>query len=433
MAGVGGAGSSGGGASSGAGSNSNNSSSAGKNDSNKNDSNKNDKSSKSSGSDKSESKSSKGSGSERGSFDRAMSDAQNKADGGNNNQNKTEAEQKAEKAAPSKSRDRVSHFSGLSRSKDMQQASRQHANEFSGLGPTGNASLNSHRGYGPDETMAGGIDQDVNAAQEQQSKTTSFDRPKGLDWAGYGAAGAGGGFGVKAQYENLKGLNTVADKLGKTPTSSLPAHPDFKGNMGDYSEALKDQKTAKGALKNLPQYNGGVIRETLEDAASKAGKHGLISHGIGLAFDPVVTGATAAVTTEGDWTEKTTAAIIEGAKRVDNAVVSWGAGFAAAAGTMWATGGTATLAAPSVGMTVGIAAGETYSRLPVDPFIDNKVESLRPVMQTTLDAVDGFVDDHVEVVEGAMNFVGDTWNDLSDSFSDDDDRSADSLDPNASP
>lgn len=432
MAGVGGAGSSGGGASSGAGSNSNSSSSAGKNDSNKNDSSKNDKSSKSSGSDKSESKSSKGSGSERGSFDRAMSDAQNKADGGNDNQNKTEAEQQSDKTAPSTSRERVSHFSGLSRSKDMQQASRQHANEFSGLGPTGNASLNSHRGYGPDETMAGGIDQDVNAAQEQQSKTSSFDRSKGLDWAGYGAAGAGAGFGVKAQHENLKGLNTVADKLDKAPTKNLPAHPDFSGKMGDYAESLREQKSAKGALKNLPQYNGGVIRDTLEDAAKIAGKHNLVSHGIGLAFDPAITATTTAVTTEGDWTEKATAAIIEGAKRVDNAVVSWGSGFVAATVTTGATAGTGTLAAPAVGLTAGIAAGEIYSRTPADPMFNEAVESLRPTVQASLDVVDQFVDNHVEAAQGALNFIGETWNDISETLSDEDNRSAD-LDPNSAP
>ena len=146
MAGIGGADSnSGGGASSSAGSNSNSSGGAGKNDSSKND-----KSSKNSGSGKSESKGSKGS--DKGSFDRAMNDAQNKTDGGND-KNKSEANQQADKATPNKSTSPSAH-----------------ASELSGL-----SSLNSHRGYGPDEQPA------PNPDQKAKTETKTIDVQGKLD------------------------------------------------------------------------------------------------------------------------------------------------------------------------------------------------------------------------------------------------------------
>lgn len=374
---------------SGAGNNGN----AGKSDSKSSD----DKTSKGGGSSKN--------GSDKGSFDNALS-------GASKNDKSSSSD-----AANAKSSNKTA----------ATDKSTAHANEFSGLGssggsPTGNDSLNSHRGYGPDNSVAGGIDQDANAGLAARTEApTGFDRPAALDIAGYGAAGASGATAFTAQHANVKGIKSAASVLSQHPTGNLPAHPDFPGSNRDYAKALTGEKTAKAALDNLPHYKGGVVRSTLESAADTAAKYGRTATGVGVVFDPVVTGVAAAVSTEGTWTEKATAAVIEGAKRADNVAVSGLAGFSAASATMGITAGWGTLAAPTVGATAGIAAGEVYAKTPADPAFNGLVESARPAVQAGFDAVDGFIDAHAEAAETISDLVGEGWDRLKSALSDDDD------------
>ncbi len=337
-------------------------------------------------------------GSKKDSFDSAMSAAANTAD------------RTAEKAA----RDSFAHaneFSGLT--SEGGSIGQEHASEFAGLGPSGNASLNSHRGYGPDVTLAGGIDRDVNAGlEQQQGKTGGFDRPGGLDIAGYAVAGAAGGFAFAEQHANIKSIKTVTDTLGRHPTSNLPVSPGSTVLNRDYVTALTKQKTAADALAAHPA-KGGAMRDILEDAAGKASRYGRTATGIGLAFDPVVTGITAAVTIEGSWTEKATAAVVEGAKRADNAAASFVAGTGAAALTMAGTSGLGTLAAPAVGLAAGVTGGEAYARTPADSAFDSAMEAARPAVQAGFDAVDSFINAQVDVAESAAEVLGEGWDRLS--------------------
>ncbi len=346
-----------------------------------------------------------------------------------------------------------------------------HASEFSGLGASGgpvdntlsgNASLNSHRGYGPDDSLAGGIDDDVNAGLEAADANHpanefsglgasggptddslaggidddvnagaslealgSFDRPVALDIAGYGAAGVAGYNAVRGQYANIKGINTVADKLGSHPTANLPTHPGSTVSNADYvANDLSKQKKAAKALANHPA-QGGAMRGVLEDAANTASKYGRTATGIGIAFDPVVTGTTAAITADGDWTDKATAAVVEGAKRLDNAIVSLGAGAFAGGVTIAGTVGTGTLAAPATGALAGIAAGELYSGTGPDAWIDNQVERARPAVEAVFDGVDSAVDASVDIAQDIGNTVSQGFEALMDMVASDDDNSAD--------
>ena len=339
------------------------------------------------------------------------------------------------------------------------------ANEFSGLGPSGGPvdntlsgddSRNSHRGYGPDGSFAGGIDDDVNAglaaADENHpanefsglgpsggpadaslaggidddvnaglaSETPgSFDRPLGLDIAGYGAAGAAGGYAVAAQHANIRGINTVADTLGKHPTGNLPTHPGSTVSNADYAADLRGQKTAADALSNHPA-KGGAMRGVLEDAANTASKYGRTATGIGLAFDPVVTGTTAAITADGDWTDKATAAVIEGAKRLDNAAVGFGFGALATGATMVGTAGTGTLAAPAVGAAAGVAAGETYTALGADAWVDGHIDSARPTVDAIFDGMDVALDATVDAAQDFADHISEGWDSLKDFVTEDD-------------
>lgn len=345
------------------------------------------------------------------------------------------------------------------------------ANEFSGLGASGGPvdnslsgveSLNSHRGYGPDETMAGGIDDGVNAglaaARENHpanefsgldasggprgsvaggidedvnaglamDKTGMFDRPLALDIAGWGAAGVAGGIAISSQVVNLRAINSVADTLGRHPTGNLPTHRGSTVSNAEYAAELrKNGKRAADALANHPA-KSGAMRGILEDAASTASKRGWTATGIGLAFDPVVTGTVAAVTAEGDWTDKATAAFMEGAKRIDNAFVSFGAGAVAAGGTMFGTAGAGTLAAPAAGAFVGVAAGEAYSRVGPDAWIDDKIEHIRPGVEAVFDGIDSAFDVSIDVAREITIQFGSGLQAIVDLASGDDDQPADS-------
>ena len=331
-----------------------------------------------------------------------------------------------------------------------------HANEFDGLGPSGGPvdnslpgddSRNSHRGYGPDDSLAGGIDDDVNTgleAAQQNHPANEFgglgpssssvddgmledDEPGyGFDIARAGITGSVAGLGYTAQQQNLNAINSVADRLGTHPTSNLPAHPDFNGSNKAYAAAIQDQKTAKAALENMPQYKGGVVRETLEEGAKTAKSLGRAAIGVGMVADPAITAVVSGVQKEGTPAEKITEAIVEGGKRIDNAAVATTAGLGAAAATMAMTSGVGTLAAPGAGGLAGAAADKAWSASGGDDWFDSKVEDARPHIQSAVEETFEAIENPGQAVIDIMTAPGRIAADVVDFVADSIDEWSDS-------
>ncbi|MEZ5931332.1 MAG: hypothetical protein R3F54_05180 [Alphaproteobacteria bacterium] len=300
----------------------------------------------------------------------------------------------------------------------------QHANEFDGLGPTsapvdnsmpGPDSFNSHRGYGPDESMAEGIDQDVNTALESAPETEKgpeedkaardTDATDLVGPAGYGAAGLQGGLEAYGAHVDRTARANAANTLTKGNAANLPGRTDL-------ARAITDPRmTASKALDATPYSAKAASTQQLAAGAKAASTVGRLASGVGLGVQPAAGAIQGYVNTPEDasWTDRATNTLVGAVKEIDDTGVAYGAGALAAAGTVAASPAAGPAApavavsAPAVGVGAAVYAGEQWNNSPADQFFDRMVEDyMRPSAQFAFEAIDSYV---VDPVSGLVDRV----------------------------
>jgi len=348
---------------------------AGKSDSKSSD----DKTSKGGGSSKN--------GSDKGSFDKALS-------GASKNDKSSSSD-----AASAKSSNKTA----------ATDKSTAHANEFSGLGssggsPTGNDSLNSHRGYGPDNSVVGGIDQDANAGlaakSNQKEAAQNQDATDLVGPAGNGAAGLQGGVEALRDHVDRGARHSAAGTLTKGPGGNLPAAG--YANRTDLGRALTGPSmTTSKALDATPFGPNAKSTQQLAAGAKTASNLGRVANGVGLGIQPAAGAIQGFISTpeNASWTERATNTVIGAVKEFDDTGLSYGAGLGAGsltvAGSVF-TGPAAPVvagSAPAVGVATAVGIGAAYNNSSVDKFFDGVVEDYgRPAVQGVFNAVDRGID-----------------------------------------
>ena len=305
-----------------------------------------------------------------------------------------------------------------------QEAARQshHANEFSGLGPSsgpadnalaGPDSFNSHRGYGPDGSLAGQIDQDVNAGLEAAAdeEADAAQQPDGTDLvgpAGYTAAGLQGGLQAYGDFVDRNARAAAAGTLTNGPAGSLPA-PGY-ANRADLARTITDRgMTANRALDATPYGPNAQSTQQLTAGARTATTFSRVANGAALSIQPAAGAVQGYLSTpeNASWTETATNVVVGALKEADDTAVSYGAGWGTTVATAPALGPGAVVA----GAGAGVLAGEGWERSSWDEGFDSLVEDYaRPAIQTTFDAADT-----------AADFIGDQASGLYDRIFGDDD------------
>ncbi len=227
-----------------------------------------------------------------------------------------------------------------------------HANEFDGLGPSGGPvdnslpgddSRNSHRGYGRDGSLAGGIDDDVNAGLAAADANHPANEFSGL--------GPSGGPAHRDKTEN----------------ADVPEH-QFSGTVNDIAALSNGTLDAGVALsKHVSLDNTADIARAMEKASRFAGPGGRYAGSVAETVE-------AAMNAEPG--ERTEAAALGAVKSLDDLAASalggfiGGVGGGAISGAL--TGGTAT----PLGIGLGAAAGSTSTSIAYDgSFIDNAFDA----------------------------------------------------------
>lgn len=279
------------------------------------------------------------------------------------------------------SQEHANEFSGLSSSGGP--SSLDHANEFSGLGPsggppTGNDSLNSHRGYGSDG----------NLAQEQPAEHKN-DATDLIGPAGYMAAAAQGAFQGYGNYVDYSGRRAAAGTLTNGPAGNLPA--PGHANRAALGQAITDSKTARAALDVTPYGPNARSTQELSKAAQVTRNFGRAANGVALGLQPAAGAIEGYLQTPKDasWTETVTNSLVGAVKEVDDTAVSFGTGLAVTTVTAPVSGPGSIVA----GVSLGAGAGYAYNDTLVDRTIDSLAEDYaRPAIQGTLDFVDRGID-----------------------------------------
>lgn len=308
--------------------------------------------------------------------------------------------------------------------KAAQNAAREshHANEFDGLGPSGGPvsgqdSLNSHRGYGPDGSLAGGIDQDVNANTEQtnddKSVTPNTDAANLVGPAGYGAAGLQGGLEAYRDHVDRGARSTAAGTLTNGRAGSLPA-PGY-ANRADLAHTITNSQMTTGkALDATPYGPNAKSTQQLSAGAKTTSTIGRFANGAGLAIQPGAGAIQGFMNTPEDasWTERATNTVVGAVKEFDDTGLSYGAGLVTGIGTVAVspfTGPAAPVVAGSAPVTATAAAvstGLAYDNSSIDQAIDGFIEDYgRPGLLGALNAVDNYV------VDPISGFIDQTFGD----------------------
>ncbi|MEM9438979.1 MAG: hypothetical protein AAGA73_00885 [Pseudomonadota bacterium] len=291
----------------------------------------------------------------------------------------------------------------------------QHANEFEGLGPSGgpidnnlpgDESRNSHRGYGPDDSLAGSIDADVNAGLEAvEPDATDLVGP-----AGYGGAGLQGGLQAYGQHVDRGVRAAAAGTLTNGPAGSLPAQG--YANRTDLARAITDPKmTAAKALDVTPYGPNAQSTQQLSAGAKTASTFNNFAKGAGLGIQPAAGAIQGVMSTPEDasWTDYATNAVVGAIKEADDTAISYGVGWGTTVATAPALGPGSVVA----GTGAAVAAGQGWERSSWDQGFDNFVENnVRPGVEVTFEAIDD-----------AGDFIGEKVSDIRDSlFGDDEDN-----------
>ncbi|MEM9625828.1 MAG: hypothetical protein AAGA21_06310 [Pseudomonadota bacterium] len=262
------------------------------------------------------------------------------------------------------------------------------ANEFSGLdasgGPTdktlsGNDSRNSHRGYGPDDNLSGGIDDGVNAGL-----TAADANHPANEFSGLGASGGPIDGSLAGGIDD--GVNTALGRTRKDPDTTTPGDgggattddgfgfaegpPDyqFSGNVNDIAALSNGVLDAGAALaKHVSIGDADDIARALDKASRFAGPGGRFA---GSAAE------TLEATMNAKPGEKAGAAAVGAVKSLDDLAVAAVGGFiGGAVGGVVAGVPTGGAAAP-LGTGLGAAAGSTTLSIAYDgSFIDNAVDA----------------------------------------------------------
>lgn len=282
-----------------------------------------------------------------------------------------------------------------------------HANEFDGLGATGGPvtgqdSFNSHRGYGSDGSLAGGIDQSVNDAIGQTNSGTpaapDTNPTNVVGPAGYGAAGLQGGLEALRDHVDRGARNAAAGTLTNGNAANLPGRAELGRTINSPT------MTSSKALDVTPYGPNAKSTQQLAAGAKTTTAIGRFASGAGLAIQPGAGAYQGFVNTpeNASWTERATNTVIGAVKEFDDTGLSYGAGLATGMGTVAVspfTGPAAPVVAGSAPVTAtaaAVATGLAYDNSSIDQAIDGFLEDYgRPGLLGALNAVDSYVVDPV--------------------------------------